>query len=242
MNKEERLQKLVSNYGSYSRRQVDKLIQEGKVYLNGKKAILGDKATVNDQIIIDGNLIKFNLKHDYYLLNKPKGFICSREDKYKKQAISLIDNHSNRNLFTVGRLDVNTTGLIIITTDGELANKVMSPKSNIKKTYLAWIDNPLNKEMIINLQKGTKLDDGYITKPTKQFKLISNEKNKVLVKLTITEGKKNQIRRMFAAHDRKVINLKRIKIGHLKLDGIETGRYKKLRHDEIYHALELKNA
>ncbi len=239
MNKE-RLQKLVSNYGNYSRRQVDRLISEGKVKVNDEIAVLGEKATIDDKIEIDGKIVKFNLKHEYFLLNKPKSYICSREDKFGKQTISLINNSANRNLFTVGRLDVNTTGLIIITTDGELSNIVMSPKSSIKKTYLAWIDKPLNKEAIIGLQKGTKLDDGYVTKPIKGFKIISNTSEKTLIKMTLTEGKKNQIKRMFKAYDRKVVNLKRTQIGIHKLDGIDTGLYKKIPKQKMYEGLGIE--
>lgn len=234
MNKLERVQKLIANYGPYSRRQVDRLIDEGKVKVNGETITLGHKATVDDKIEIDGKKIKFNLKHEYYLLNKPKGYICSREDNYGKEAISLINNYKNRNLFTIGRLDVSTTGLIIITSDGELANTVMLPKSNIKKTYLVWVNEPINKEISLSLQRGIELDDGYITKKTKKFKIISNEKGKVLIKMSITEGKKNQIRRMFKAADREVVNLKRIQIGFLKIENIDTGLYRKLSKKEMY--------
>lgn len=234
---EQRVQKLISNYGSYSRREADSLIAEGRVKVNGKVIELGTKATVNDKIEIDDTPIKFNLKHEYYLLNKPRGYICSRVDKLGKEVISLIDNYKGRNLFTVGRLDVNTTGLIIVTTDGELSNKINHPSNEIRKTYLAWIDKPLNRETIIGLQKGTKLEDGYITRPTKNFKTISNDENKVLVKITITEGKRNQIRRMFEAHDRRVVNLKRVQIGMHKLDGIDSGMYRKLSKTEMYNRL-----
>lgn len=237
MERLERVQKLISNYGSYSRREIDKLVLEGKVKVNGKVIEPGTKATVDDRIEVDGKPIKFNLKHEYYLLNKPKGFICQKNDKYGKETISLINNYKNRNLFTVGRLDVNTTGLIIVTSDGELSNKVMSPKFKINKTYLVWVNRPINKEISLSLQKGTTLDDGYVTAPTKNFKIIFNEDNKVLIKMTISEGKKNQIKRMFEAHDRKVINLKRTKIAFLNLDGIETGQYKKLSKQEMYQGL-----
>lgn len=237
MNKEERVQKLISNYGNLSRRQADRLIEEGKVMVNGNIISPGSKATIHDNIKIEGKIIKFNLKHEYYLLNKPKGFICQREDKYGKETISLINNYKERNLFTVGRLDVNTTGLIIVTTDGELSNYVMSPKNKIRKTYLIWVDRPITKEISLGLQRGTELDDGYITKITKKFKIISNESGKTLIKMTIDEGKKNQIRRMFKSHNRKVINLKRIQIGHHKIDGIDTGRYKKLSKSGMYNGL-----
>jgi len=236
-NKEERVQKLIANYASLSRRQADKLIEEGKVSVNGKVIQPGAKGSINDEIKIDGKRVKFNLKHEYYLLNKPKGYICSREDAKGKEAISLINNYKNRNIFTVGRLDVATTGLIIITSDGFLSNYVMSPKSSIKKTYLVWVDKVLNSKQISMLRKGVELDDGYITKPVKNFKLIKNDKDSVLVKITITEGKKNQIRRMFSSIERQVINLKRVQIGYHKIDKIVNAQYKKLTKREMYEGL-----
>ncbi len=239
MNNLERVQKLISNYGNLSRRQADRLVEDGKVKVNGEVISPGAKATVNDKIEVDGEVIKFNLKHEYYLVNKPKGFICQREDIQGKEVISLIENYKERNLFTVGRLDVATTGLIIVTTDGDLSNTVNSPRSNLAKHYLAWIDKPLTKEISLGLQLGTKLDDGYVTKKTKKFKIISNEPGKVMVKIVITEGKKNQIRRMFEAHDRTVINLKREQIGYHKLDDLQSGAYKKLSQSEMYEGLGL---
>ncbi len=235
-----RVQKLISNYGSYSRREADSLIKDGKVKVNGEVIELGTKATIDDKIEINGEVIRFNLKHEYYLVNKPKGFICARHDKKGKEVISLIDNYKERNLFTVGRLDVNTTGLIIVTTDGELSNKINLPTSRIPKTYLAWIDKTVNGKILKELKEGTTLDDGYVTKRAKNIKTISNEEGKVLIKITITEGKKNQIKRMFEAHDRKVINLKRVSVGFHNLDGIETGSYRKLKKSEMYNGLGIQ--
>ncbi|BDU67682.1 MAG: pseudouridine synthase [Candidatus Tyloplasma litorale] len=240
MNKEERIQKLISNYGSFSRRQVDKFLKEGHVKVNGKVAVVGQKASVNDKIEINNKIIKFNLKHEYFLLNKPKGYISQRQDEKGREVISLINNYKNRNLFTVGRLDYNTTGLIIVTSDGELSNKVMHPSNKVKKTYLVWVDKPLTKEIILSLKLGTKLDDGYVTKKIDGFKLINNEEGKVMVKMIISEGKKNQIKRMFLANNRKVLNLKRIQIGNLKLEGIDVGQNKKLTKSEIYNGLGVK--
>ncbi len=136
MKHEERVQKLISNYGSLSRRQADRLVEAGRVKVNGVVIEPGAKASIDDVIEIDGKRVKFNLKHEYYLLNKPKGYICQREDERGKEVISLINNYRERNLFTIGRLDVQTTGLIIVTTDGELSNIVNSPKFKIPKTYL----------------------------------------------------------------------------------------------------------
>jgi pseudouridine synthase len=240
-----RLQKLVANFGKYSRREFEKFISEGRVKVNGKVAKLGDQATINDNITLDGKKINLNTKYDYYLVNKPKGFISSRVDEKGKQVISLIDNYKERNLFTVGRLDVNTTGLIIVTNDGALAEKVNRPNSNKRKEYLAWLDKPINKKQLIELSKGVELDDGYLTKPLKKIKIIdSKDKTKKdapqMVKLVLTEGKKNQVKRMFEAVGSKVINLKRTKIEDLTLEGIETGSYKKLSKTEIYGRLNIK--
>ncbi len=240
MKHEERVQKLISNYGNFSRRQVDRLIEEKRIKVNGIIISLGTKATINDKIEIDGKMINLSLRHEYYLINKPKGYICQREDEKGKEVISLINNYKNRNLFTVGRLDVQTTGLIIVTTDGELSNLVNSPKYKIPKTYLVWVNKKIFKDTILGLQYGTKLDDGYVTQKVKKFKIIENNENKVLIKMTITEGKKNQIRRMFKAYDREVINLKRIQIGSHVLDGIETGFYKKISQQEMYEGLGIK--
>ncbi len=237
MKHEERVQKLISNYGSLSRRQADRLVEAGRVKVNGIVIEPGAKASIDDVIEIDGKRVKFNLKHEYYLLNKPKGYICQREDERGKEVISLINNYKERNLFTIGRLDVQTTGLIIVTTDGELSNIVNSPKFKIPKTYLVWVDKKLSKDMILGLQLGTTLDDGYVTKKTKKFKIIYNDDNKVMIKMTITEGKKNQIRRMFESYERKVINLKRVQIGNHVLEGIDVGQSKRLSQQEMLNGL-----
>ena len=241
-----RLQKLVANFGKYSRREFEKFIKEGRVKVNGKVAKLGDQASINDKIELDGKKINLNTKYDYYLVNKPKGYVSSRVDERGKQVISLIDNYKERNLFTIGRLDVNTTGLIIVTNDGALSEKLNRPSSNKKKEYLAWLEKPIGKKELIALSKGVELDDGYVTKPLKNIKIIESKDKKKdksknqLVKLVLTEGKKNQVKRMFEAVGTKVVNLKRTRIEHLSLDGIDTGMYKKLKKQEIYGALNIK--
>ena len=238
IDNKERIQKIVSNYGSYSRREVERLIKAKRVTINGKIAILGEKATIDDLVKIDGKTIKFKTKHYYYLLNKPKGYISSRVDDMDKRVIDLIPNPSKRNLFTIGRLDVNTTGLIIVTTDGKLSDLVNSPKSKVAKTYLVWLDHPLIRSDFAQLKEGIILDDGTVTKPIKKVKVIDNTQQKFLVKITIYEGKKNQIRRMFAELDNEVINLKRIQIGFLILDNnLQSGQYRRIQKEEMYDAL-----
>ncbi len=239
-NDETRLSKLIANYGNYSRRQVDALIIEGKVFINGKKAILGQKATIDDHIEINGQKVKFKTKHVYYAVNKPKGFICARTDVMGKEVISLVPEFKQRNLFTVGRLDVNTTGLIIVTTDGALAQKVNSPSHKIYKTYLVFLNKGLAISEMNHLKKGIELDDGYVTKPVKKWKVIKNEKDSAIIKMTIVEGKNNQIRRMFEAIDNPVINLKRVGIGYLELNNLQLGEYKIFKQKELYDLFLIK--
>lgn len=240
INKEIRIQKLISNYGANSRREAEHFIKKGLVTKNGHKVTLGDKGTINDLIEINGKKINFNTKYDYFLLNKPKGYISKRVDEQHKEVISLIPNINNRNLFTVGRLDVQTTGLIIITNDGYLSNVISSPKNKIKKTYLVFVEGKINHKMQKQIKMGIELDDGYVTKPTLGFKVIKETDDQSTYKISISEGKKNQIRRMMIAAGTKVINLKRISIGNLTIEGINIGKYKKLGKQEIYDHLGIE--
>ncbi len=240
MANQERLQKLIANYGNYSRREAERLIEAKRVKLNGKIALLGTKASIEDQIMIDNQLIKFKTKHFYYLVNKPKGYICSKVDDKKRRVIDLVPNPTNRNLFTVGRLDVNTTGLIIVTTDGALAQLVNSPKYKVEKTYLVWLEKSIKKGDVLQLKTGIDIGEKVPTKPIKKVKIINNEPNKVLVKISLKEGKKNQIKRMFSALDNKVINLKRIQIANLVLDNkLASGDYRKYQKQEFYELLKI---
>ncbi|BDV02262.1 MAG: ribosomal large subunit pseudouridine synthase B [Candidatus Hepatoplasma vulgare] len=238
-NKNERIQKIISNYGSYSRREIEKLIKDKLVKIDGEIAKLGDKANINSDIRILNKKLTLNLKQEYYVLNKPKGYICSRVDEKNKTAISLINNYKNKNIFSIGRLDVNTTGLLIITNDGYLSNYITLPKNKIRKTYLVWYQKKLTKENIFNLKNGIKIDENYITKKLANLKVIDNEK-KFVIRITLIEGKNNQIKKMFIALENKVINLKRIQIEDLKLNSLEIGKYKKYSKQEIYNFLNVR--
>ncbi len=240
MENQERLQKLIANYGNYSRREAERLIEAKRVKVNGQLALLGTKASIDDQIMIDNQLVKFKTKHFYYLVNKPKGYICSKMDDKNRRVIDLVPNPTNRNLFTVGRLDVNTTGIIIVTTDGNLAQLVNSPKYKVEKTYLVWLEKPIKKGDVMQLKTGLDIGEILPTKPIKKVKVINNDPNKTLVKISLKEGKKNQIKRMFEALDNKVINLKRIQIAHLTLDNkLASGDYRKYQKQEFYELLKI---
>ncbi len=240
MNNETRIQKLIANYGNHSRRQVERFIKDGKVTKNGNLVKLGDKASIEDVITINGEKVKFITKHDYYIVNKPKGYISKRVDAQQKEVISLIPNLKKRNLFTIGRLDVLTTGLIVVTNDGYLSNKMNSPASKVKKTYLVFVKGKLLPKMQKQIKIGIELDDGYVTKPTRGFKIIKESDSQSTYKISIDEGKKNQIRRMIESAGSKVINLKRISVGDLNIEGVKLGEYKKMNKQEIYDRLEIK--
>ncbi len=241
LRKKERVQKIISNYGTYSRREAERLIEKGKVKINGNLAKLGDHASLEDNIYVNDKLLKFNTKHVYYVLNKPKGYISSRKDEQNRRVIDLVENPNKRNLFTIGRLDVNTTGLIIVTSDGELSQKVNTPQTKISKQYLVWLAKSVSPKDILALKKGIELENGKTTLPVKKVKIISNKRGEYLVKLTIIEGKQNQIKRMFLALDNEVVNLKRVKIGNINLDSnLQIGKYRKYSQQEIYNLLGLK--
>lgn len=243
MDKEERVQKIISNYSIFSRRQVDRFIMEGRVVVNGEVAIPGTKANVNSIIEIDGKRIKLSLNHLYFILNKPKGYISSRVDRFNKQVISLIppEKSNNRNLFTIGRLDVNTTGLIIITTDGNLSRLVEDPKFEIRKTYLVWVDGIVTNHDSRELIEGVELRNGYVTRKLRGFKIINQNEEYTMVKIVLTEGKKNQIKEMFLVIGLRVINLKRVKINSLELENLELGNYKKVSKEYIYDKLNIRS-
>lgn len=229
----ERVQKLFS-LGSYcSRREAEKLIEAGRVKVNDKIIKLGHKARFNDKFEVDNKEIKLKFTKKYYLLNKPKGYICSNKDKQNKRVVDLIKDESY--LFTVGRLDVNTTGLIIITNDGEFSQMLERPGSGISKTYVVKVNKIISAKMKEKLEKGIKLESGYTTMPLQFVEVMRKDKkkNESVVKMVLQEGKKNQIKEMFKMIGVEVINLTRIKIGNLKLHDAKLGEYRKITSFEV---------
>ena len=229
----ERVQKLFS-LGSYcSRREAEKLIEAGRVKVNNEIIKLGHKANINDKFEVDNIVIKLNFAKKYYLLNKPKGYICSNKDKENKRVVDLIKD--NGYLFTVGRLDVNTTGLIIITNDGEFSQMLEKPGSGISKTYIVKVNKIISSKMKEKLEEGVKLENGYTTMPLQFIEVMRKDKkkNESVVKMVLQEGKKNQIKEMFKVIGVEVINLTRIKIGNLKLHDAKLGEYRKITPFEV---------
>lgn len=229
----ERLHKYLADAGIASRRKSEELIKQGKIKVNGEIVKeLGVKIDPeNDKIEYEGKLINKNENKIVLIMNKPKDVISSATDPQgRKTVLDLISDNFPR-LYPVGRLDFESEGMILLTNDGELTNKITHPKNQVKKVYLVWVFGYPGKESIIKFSEGIELEDG-MTAPAK-IKLIKKGKATSLLEVEIKEGKKRQIRRMFDSLGHPVSRLVRTQIGELKLGSLEAGKYKKLKEQDI---------
>lgn len=228
----ERLQKVIANSGYCSRRKAEELIEAGKVKVNGKTIYeLGTKVDSNDTIMINNKSLK---KEDkvYYLLNKPRQVITSvSDDKGRKTVVDLID--TKERIYPVGRLDYDTTGALILTNDGELANMLMHPSSNINKVYIAKVKGLMGKKEINKLESGVVIDGFKTSKSIARIKKYDKTTDTSIVELTIHEGKNHQVKKMFEAIGYDVIKLKRERIAFLNVNDLKSGEYRKLNPKEI---------
>ena len=225
-----RLNKFLAAAGVASRRECDKLIASGHVTVNGNTASLGLEVSGEDEVFVNGNRVVIK-KNEYYILNKPKGYICSvSDDKGRKTVMDLMPQNVGR-IYPVGRLDYDSEGLLIMTTDGDLAQKLMHPSNEVPKTYLVKIDGTITESDLNPLRSGIEID-GYVTKKSKAH-IVETNKEYTKIHITVIEGKNREIRKMFAAIGKEVVLLKRIKIGELSLRGLDRGAYRKLTAREI---------
>lgn len=224
----QRLSKILAERGISSRRGAEKIIEEKRVRVNGvlikKPLFFVDEE--NDRITVDDNPIPSKEKKMYLLLNKPKGYLCTNELINKKRVIDLFRELPYR-LFTVGRLDKETSGLLIVTNDGIFANKIMHPSSNIEKEYLAKVANEISHEDLIKISEGTYVEGSFV-KPA-FVKKVRRGTLKVIVK----EGKKHEVRLLIQNTGLKILELKRIRIGPLLLGKMKEGTYRPLKQQEI---------
>ena len=234
LSKKQRIDKILSNLGYGSRSELKKFCKNGLVKVNGK-VINNPGVQVdveNDEIIFDGEKVTYK-EFIYLMLNKPDGYISATFDKRDTIVLDLIDKEDLVfEPFPVGRLDKDTEGLLVLTNDGQLAHRVLSPKKHVPKTYYAKIEGIVTEEDIKAFAKGVTLDDGYETMPAELIILKSDEISEI--ELTIHEGKFHQVKRMFESVDKKVIYLKRLSMGKLKLDeNLELGEYRELTDEEV---------
>lgn len=229
----ERIQKVIAQSGYCSRRKAEDFIKKGLVSVNGNIIReMGYKVNNDDYIEVEGNSIIDKESKVYYLLNKPRGVITSTsDDKNRKTVIDLIADL--RRIYPVGRLDYDTTGLIILTNDGILANLLMHPKNKIDKVYIAKIEGIITKADIQKLEKGIVIGGFKTSKSKAKIIRIDKKNNTSIVELTIHEGKNHQVKNMFKALNYNVLKLKREKIAFLTLDGLNSGEYRTLSIKEV---------
>lgn len=236
----ERLQKIIANSGYCSRRKAEELILAGKVKVDGKViSELGAKASEKSVIEINNQIITSEEK-EYYLLNKPRGVVTTTsDDKNRKTVIDLIE--TDKRIYPVGRLDYDTTGVLILTNDGDFANMIMHPKNEIDKVYVAKVEGIFNGEAVHKLQEGVILDNVIVKASRVKVKKIDNKTNHSLVEITIHEGKNHQVKRMFESVGYRVDKLKRERIAFLTTEGLISGGYRKLSNKEVSKLYVLVN-
>lgn len=229
----ERLQKVIANSGYTSRRKAEELIQKGKVSVNGIVVReLGTKVNLTDIIEVEGNVLQREEQKVYYLLYKPRGVVTTtHDDKNRKTVVDLID--AQVRIYPVGRLDYDTTGILLLTNDGVFANALMHPKNTIDKLYIAKVKGLIGKEQILKLQNGIVLDGKKTSKAKARIKKYDKKTDTSIVELVIHEGRNHQVKRMFEAIGYDVLKLKRECISFLNLSGLKSGEYRLLNPKEI---------
>ena len=227
MAKKQRIDKILSNLGYGSRSEIKKYCKQGSVVVNGSEVSNpGTQVdTENDEILFNGEEVIYR-EYIYLMMNKPDGYISATTDKYDPTVLDLIDlSYLAFEPFPVGRLDKDTEGLLVLTNDGKLSHRVLSPKKHVPKTYYAKIDGVVTEEDVEAFLEGVVLDDGYKTMPSQLNILKSDDESEI--ELTIHEGKFHQVKRMFESVGKKVVYLKRLSMGNLKLDdSLELGEYR----------------
>lgn len=229
-----RINKYIAQSGISSRRKAEEFVLAGKVKVNGR--VVKDLATEikkNDIVTVEGNKIEPVTERIYLMMHKPKGYICSNSDEHgRKTVIELLSSkYKNDRLFAVGRLDYDTEGLLLLTNDGNMAQRLMHPSFEMPKTYIVKIEGEISSDEIKALTNGIILD-GVATKRCK-VKLLEFADNISRIEIVITEGRNRQVRRMFETINRQVIFLKRTSIGEIKLGGLTRGTHRELNEKEI---------
>lgn len=226
-----RLNKFISSTGMCSRRQADELIREKRVTINGQIATVGQSVNIDDKVCVDRKLLKQKKNDVYIILNKPRGITCTTERHIEGNIIDFV-NHSER-IFPVGRLDKDSEGLILLTNDGDIVNKILREENNKKKEYIVTVNKPITQSFIKGMSNGVKIynpvrNEYTITKKCELVKIKDNT-----FKITLSQGLNRQIRRMCSHFGYNVIKLKRVKIMDLTLGNLKIGEWRNLSSEEI---------
>lgn len=240
-NSLERLQKVIAQSGVTSRRKAEKLIVDGKVKVNNKVVTeLGTKVTSSDDIEVNGVLLEKE-EPVYYMLYKPRGVISSiKDDKGRKVVTDFLGEISER-IYPIGRLDYDTSGIVLLTNDGDFTNLLMHPKYGVDKVYVTKVKGIPSKIELNNLRKGVKVDDDILKIVGYTILSVDRQKNTMILEIILHEGKNRHIRRMMESIGYPVSKLKREKYGHLTLDGMQPGDYRSLTPHEIKKMRHLAN-
>ncbi|MGN0768528.1 MAG: pseudouridine synthase [Christensenellales bacterium] len=235
-----RINKYIAASGVCSRRAAEELITAGKVKVNGKTVTLlsTDIDETNDTVMLNGRKIAPVTRQIYIMFYKPKGCICSlKDEKGRKTVFDYLEDFENARIFPVGRLDYDTEGLLLLTNDGELSNKLTQPMNEIPKTYVARIEGEIQESDLARLRNGVTVD-GVKLKRCK-IKVLDKDEKHTRLEITIYEGKNREIHKMFETVGKNVVFLKRIKIGDIKLGGLGRGAYRYLTQKELTYLSNL---
>lgn len=230
-----RLQKFIANSGICSRRNAEKLILDGKIQVNGKTITeLGTKINPDtDVVIYNGREIKQNTKHVYILLNKPIGYVTTVKEQFGRPTVIDLIKGIDEKLLPVGRLDMYTSGALILTNDGDFIYKVTHPKNEVEKTYNATVRGIITREDVENLEEGVVIDDYTSGKAKVRILKIDEQKKTSRVQITIHEGKNREVRKMCEAVGKPVIALHRTRIGNIEVKDLKLGTWRFLSEKEI---------
>ena len=232
----ERLQKIIADRGLCSRRKAEELIRAGKVTCNGRTASLGDQADPDrDEILVEGRALPQAPQRVCIMLNKPRGFVTTlSDDRGRPTCIELVKDCGAR-VVPVGRLDMDSEGLLLLTNDGDLCNQVLHPRGQVEKEYAVWVTG-FSQEKLRQLREPVTLDGYLIRRP--QVHVIQADGGRAVVRIVIHEGRNRQIRRMCALAGMEVRRLKRVREGNLRLGNLATGAWRPLSESEIRSLLE----
>ena len=227
-----RLQKFISQCGIASRRKAEELILGGHVKVNGKTAILGDKVTAVDKVYVKGKRVVMpKANHRYIMLNKPRGFITTMSDDRGRKCVAELVQNVGERVYPIGRLDKDPEGMLVLTNDGEFANKIMHPRNCVYKFYRVTVRPSIDEDQIVKLETGIELD-GRKTAPA-EVHVIHNEPGRVVLEMILHEGKNREIRRMCEAVGLEVARLKRTQIGAVKMGMLKQGDWRDLTEQEV---------